>query len=85
MYATSHVFQHEDNSHVTPPSNTNTNNNGGRREIRIFLDGNTVIILSLCQLKMRMLRFIVHSGDKVPSSFKNTTPNFKKRLEPRHS
>ena len=30
------------------------------RDVR-FLAGNTVIILSLCQLKMRILRFVVHS------------------------
>ena len=29
--------------------------------MRIFLDENTVIILSLSQLKMRILRFTVHS------------------------
>ena len=26
-----------------------------------FLAGNTVIVLSLCQLKMRILRFVVHA------------------------
>ena len=57
MYTTIHIFQHEDNSRV----DTNTNNNGGRREMRVFLAGNTVIILSSCQLKMGMLRFVVHS------------------------
>ena len=33
-----------------------------RREMCVFLAGNTVIILSLCQLKMRILRFVVHSA-----------------------
>ena len=47
-------------THVTPRSDTNTNN-GGRREMCVFLAGNTVIILSLCQLKMRLLRFVVHT------------------------
>ena len=48
-------------THVTLCSDTNTNNNGGRREVCIVLARNTFIILSLCQLKMRILRFIVHS------------------------
>ena len=42
-------FQHEDNSRATPLSDTNTNNNGGRRE------------MGLCQLKMRILRFLVNT------------------------
>ena len=64
-------FQHEDNSRVTPHSDSDTNNNGGRREMRVFLAGNTVIILSSCQLKMKMLRFVVYcAGDKVLSCFK---------------
>ena len=51
-----------------------------------FLAGNTVTILSLCQLKTAILRFVVHcaGGDKVLSSYKNTTSNLKKHLESQH-
>ena len=62
--AISHVFLHEHNSCVTPHSNTNTHNNGGRRDMHVFLARKTLIVLSLCQLKMKLLRFIIHSATK---------------------
>ena len=53
--ATSHVLH----SHVTPAA-TQTQTTW-REERDACLLGNEVIILSSCQLKMRMLRFVVYS------------------------
>ena len=47
-------------SGVKPRSHTNTQQRREQRDV-CFLAGNTVNILSLCQLNMRILRFIVHS------------------------
>ena len=84
MYATSQVFQHKDNSRVTPCSNTNTNNNGGRREMCIFLAENSHFEFSSAKDENIKVRCTLCAGE-VLSSFKNTTSNLKKHLEWQHS
>ena len=54
------TFQQEHNSRVIPRSDTNTQQWREKRDVP-FLAGNTVIILSSSQLKMRILRFVVNS------------------------
>ena len=54
------VFSAWGHSGVKPRSHTNTQQRREQRDA-CFLAGNTVNILSLCQLNMRILRFIVHS------------------------
>ena len=56
-YATSHVFSTR-TTHVLHHTVIQKKEGGERCA---FLAGNTVVILSLCQLKMRILRLVVHS------------------------
>ena len=73
MYATSHVFS----MRTTHVYTTQRHKQQWREERDAhFQSGNTVIILSSCRFKMRILRF-----DKVLSCFKNTMSNLKKHLE----
>ena len=82
---TSHLqevtFSARGHSGVTTHSDTHTQQWREERDAR-FQPGNTVIILSSCQIRMRILRFVVlFAGDKVLSCFKNTTSDLKKHLE----